>query len=197
MNFKKALFLVLLLGFSSLSYGQYSLPNIDFESGLYIGWQYYTGKVATGPVYTLTPCAPISGLHTLTGGSDTDFYGGFPIVGDGHFSLKLGNESCGWKAQRARYTIHVPTGTSIYNLLYRFAVVLQDAIGHLPSEQPRMEMTTIDSATGHIVACDSISFVASSLTYGFIYLPVHSLSGDHNLYYLPWTAASIDRKSIV
>jgi hypothetical protein len=108
---KKIFLALVFIGITFLANAQLLVPNIDFETGsLTPGWQYFKGTVADGPIYTLASCAPTPKLHTLTSGTDTDYYGGFPIVGNGHYSLKLNDESCGRKAEGARYVVRVPVG---------------------------------------------------------------------------------------
>ena len=178
---------VLLCNFSS---AQYCPPNVDFETGGTSSWQYFKGSVSTGPVYSLTPTPAVPGLHTITTGTDTDYYGGFPIVGNGLYSLKLGHDTANGNVDRARYNIHIPTGGSIYNLIYHYAVVLEDG-GHVVAEQPRMEIKAFDSVTGVLIGCDSICFVASTKLYGFIKSPhYHSISDS--VYYRPWTAGNMN-----
>ncbi len=183
------LFALLFLGVSTSVNAQYSPPNIDFETGTTSNWQYFKGSVSSGPVYTLISCAPTKGMHTITSGTDTDHYGGFPIVGNGLYSLELGHDTINMNADRARYFVHVPTGGSIYNLIYHYAAVLENP-AHPPSAQPRMEVKAYDSSTGLVVACDSFCFVSSSSLYGFILSTVSP--GD--VYYRPWTAGTMNLK---
>ena len=114
----KLLFLTLIIITHFHTYAQCP-PDIDFETGL-SSWQFYRGTVAAGPVYSLTPTAAVSGLHTQTSGSGTDMYGGFPVEspGGGLHSLKLGNDSANSCAERASYFVHVPA-TGTYSLIYR------------------------------------------------------------------------------
>ena len=107
------------------THAQFSCPtNIDFEQGLG-NWSFYTGSCC--PINASNMTMPVVNRHTLTSGTGTDPYGGFPIVapGGGLQSLKLGNSSTGAQAEKASYTFTVPAGVNNYSLVYRYAVVLK------------------------------------------------------------------------
>ncbi len=157
-------------------------PNMDFESASAANWTYYAGTVAVGHVYTLTAVSPTAGLHTLTSGSGTDAYGGFPIVGMGSYSLKLARDTTNNNADAATYDIHVPSGAS-YSLIYHYAAVLEDP-GHLPAGQPILQISAVDSATG-IALPGAVDVLPA--TAGF---SISSVGLD--VTYKPWTTASFD-----
>lgn len=161
-------------------------PNLDFENGNFSNWQLYTGTCC--PISTTTLSGAVSGRHTLTSGSATDPYGGFPVVapGGGSYSLKLGNNINGGQAERARYTVRVPAGVNNYSLIFRYAVVFEDP-SHAASAQPRFEVKGIDSATGNTVSCSQFTYIATSGLPGFTL----SSSGT-NVYYKSWTTASLN-----
>src|SRR4051812_1250245 len=79
--------------------------NIDFELGTTANWTFYRGSVATGHIYTFTSGAAVAGLHTITSGSGTDHFGGFPIVDLGLHSLKLAFDTANNNADGASYNI--------------------------------------------------------------------------------------------
>jgi len=118
MKIKIFLFSLAFLTGSVFSANAQYAPNIDFEMGTHAYWSYFKGTVSMGPVYTLASCPATLGYHTLTSGSDTDYYGGFPVVAPGStFSLKLGDDGPHVEAERARYFLHIPTGgDTIYNI---------------------------------------------------------------------------------
>lgn len=191
MNLKRTLLLVLaFVGIYSASFGQGSTcpPNIDWELGNYSVWYYYIGTCC--PISTPTSVAATSypGRFQLTSGSAVDPYGFFPIVapGGGSYSFKLGNSINGAEAEKARYYIHVPTGVLNYSLVYRYAVVLQDA-GHSAAGQPRFEVTATDSATGYAIPCALFNYVASASLPGF-----HNSLASSIVRYKGWSTASID-----
>jgi gliding motility-associated-like protein len=164
-------------------------PNIDFETGTYSNWTFYTGTCC--PISTNTLTTPITAApsrHLLTSGTTTDIYGGFPIVqpvGGGNYALKLGNDKTGAQAERARYYVHVPANVSTYVLVFRYAVVLQDP-QHGVAQQPRFAVSAYDSATGDLIPCSDVTYVASSTLPGFKL----STQGAQ-VYYKDWSTASI------
>lgn len=97
MSIRKTIICILIfLGNGLMSRGQGSCPpNIDFELGDLSYWHFFRGSVNLGPAFSLTACPPVFGLHTLTAGTGTDLYGGFPIVdpGGGFYALRLGKDT--------------------------------------------------------------------------------------------------------
>lgn len=185
----KLFFVTILIWGTSFSYAQTLPVNIDFETGTLSNWQFYRGSVADSGVFTLTACPAINGLHTLMSGSGTDKYGLFPVVGDGHYSLRLGHDTSDDNADKARYTVHIPTGTVTYNLVYHYAVVMEYPVTHKAWQDPRVQIKAIDSASNQLVNCDSIGYIASSplTAYGFKGI---LFGGD--VIYLPWTTAGVN-----
>lgn len=164
-------------------------PNIDFEEGTVANWQFFKGTCCpAGAISATTPSAALPFSHALTSGLGTDYYGGFPVVspGGGVYSMKLGNDSIGRGAEKARYYVRVPAGSANYALVYRYAVVFQDP-GHPPADQPRFEVTAVDSATGISVPCADYTYVAGGGLPGFMVSPVSSL-----VLYKTWTTATIN-----
>ncbi len=166
--------------------GQTCPPNIDFEAGNTSNWQFFTGYCC--PINTPTNSGAVFNRHTITSGTGLDFYGSFPIVapGGGSYSLKLGNSSSGAEAERARYYVHVPSGTGNYSLIYRYAVVFQNP-GHQAADQPRFEVRAYDSATGLNVSCAQFTYVSASSLPGFQLSPYGS-----QVYYKSWSTASLN-----
>jgi len=156
-------------------------PNMDFELGTTANWTFYRGKVATGHVFSITATPAVTGLHTLTSGTGTDAYAGFPVVGHGLYSLKLSHDTIDNNADAASYNIHVPAGGS-YSLNYYYAAVLQDTV-HAPNNQPVMKVTAIDSATGMVLS-DSLDITPVS--------PGFTMVTGTDIFYKPWTSASIN-----
>lgn len=163
----------------------YCPPNIDFENGNYGYWVFKTGTCC--PISTPTT-GRVNGRHTLTNGTAVDPYGGFPIVApNGNlYSLKLGNSSTGSQSESATYYVQVPTGVTNYSLLYRYAVVFQDP-AHTASQQPRFEVSAVDSATNLPLNCNNFSYIATSNLPGF-----QLSSTGTQIYYRGWTVSSLD-----
>jgi hypothetical protein len=185
-SIKGALLLLclLLLNFSSFAQTIACPPNLDFELGTYANWHFFrgapSGVEADGggccPINTPTycgfgtPCSTPTVRHQLISGPGADPCCSFPLVppGAGTYVLKLGNTSVASQAEKLRYYVHVPSGTSSYSLFYRYAIVLQDP-GHLPAAttQPRFEVRAFDSATGAPLPCAQYSYVSSTGLPGF------------------------------
>lgn len=188
---KSLLFVLALLGCATTTLQAQSLPNIDWETGTYANWLYYTGSCCpSGTISTPSGTSAVSGRHTLTSGTATDPYGGFPTVSPwgGSYSLKLGNDVAGGQAERCRYYVHIPSTATDYSLIYHYAAVLQNP-GHSPVDQPRMEIKAYDSATGLIIPCDSFVYIASGSIPGF-FLSSSTYAGG-NIYYRPWTMGNM------
>lgn len=167
--------------------GVFCPPNIDFESGNFSNWYLYTGSCC--PIQTTNLSAnPVTNRHTLVSGNTVDPYGGFPIKSPspGSYSLKLGNNSTGSQAERARYYVQVPANLTNYSLVLRYAVVLENG-GHNPAEQPRFEAKAYDSATNAPINCIQFNFVASSSLPGFV-----ASSLNFNVSYKTWSTATIN-----
>src|SRR5690606_2372230 len=110
--FKKLPFLTLLLSLCVSGYAQQipCPPNLDFEFGDFTSWEPFIGTASPGVANPPAPAVPmtvvnnwqgglgvIAGRHTVTSGTGTDYYGGFPVVapGGGSHSLKLSDAAGG------------------------------------------------------------------------------------------------------
>lgn len=188
LSFIKVLSLFVYLQLSFLqTYAQSNCPpNMDFEAGDYSNWKFYIGNCC--PINTPSSTLPIAGRHELMSGTALDPYGGFPVVspGGGMYALKLGNSNVGAEAERARYYVQIPTGSSQYIVVYRYAVVFQDP-HHDITEQPRFEVKAYDSATGQQIPCNEFTYVASSSLPGF-----QQSAAAQDVFYKSWTSSSID-----
>jgi gliding motility-associated-like protein len=169
----------------SFTYAQTCPSNVDFELGNFTNWHLFRGTCC--PINTPTS-GTSSGRHTITSGTATDPYGGFPIVapGGGSYSLKLGNSNTGAQAERARYFIRIPSGINNYSLIFRYAVVFEDP-GHVAADQPRFEVKAYDSITNAIINCSQFNYIATSSLPGFT---VSSI--NNGALYKSWSTASIN-----
>jgi len=158
--------------------------NIDFETGTTADWTYYKGTVASGPVFSLSSTSPVPTLHTITSGSGVDAYGGFPIVGNGLYSLKLGKDTVNYNSDGASYYVDIPT-TGIYSLVYHYAAVLENP-GHPASIQPRLVINAYDSATA--AAIPGAAHTVTTADPGFI----HSSVSPGDVDYKDWTTGVIN-----
>lgn len=195
-HLRSFLLLVLsLCGFFGSSAQTFCPSNINFENGNLNLWKFYTASNnGSSGISTLTNVSAISGRHTLTSGTATDYYGGFPIVDPvgGSYSLKLGNDQVGAQVDQARYTFTIPANVNNYSLIYRYAVVLENP-SHNSSEQPFFRVRVYDSTTGNIINCASFLYVSQSSLPGF---STSSQNGNHTqgavVYYKPWSTASLN-----
>ncbi len=174
-------------------------PNIDFENGGFTGWTCYTGSVASvGNTNVMTfnsQGAAVYNRHTMltfNPGDGLDEYGNFPRNcpnGSGH-SIQLGNDQAGTEAEGISYDFTIPANANTYNLIYNYAVVFQDP-GHLPSEQPRMEIEIRNMTTGDLIYCSSFTFFANgSPLPGFELSPI--VKDNTPIWFKRWSAVSIN-----
>ena len=129
---------LLCLSMKSLAQCDTIVPNIGFEDGNFTNWHCYTGTFSTPgePYLSCTNVAtpPINGRHNIMSGTGTDLFGGFPVVdpGGGTYAARVGYDTTGARAERIRYYVHVPAGASTFDLVYKFAIDLENP-GHAPS----------------------------------------------------------------
>jgi hypothetical protein len=188
-----------------------TLPtNIDFASANFNNWKVWVGISATGTpasgasFTTGVISAPIGGnapkrgainrsRHFITSGSDTDYYGGFPIVcpTGGPYSLRIGTDSNNFRAERVQYFIHVPAGTSSYNLQCQFAIVMEDP-GHAAEEQPTFQVVAYDSATGAVLPAANNLYISRYVVPGFMTNREPLATRDTFIHYLPWTTSTVN-----
>ncbi len=161
--------------------------NINFEQGSLTNWECATSTNTGNGNYVWMPTAVIPTRHAIMSGAALDPYGHFPVVapGGGQYSLKLGNSSTGREMERVRYTLHVPANATNYNLIYRYAVVLNDG-GHQPIDQPFFRLSVTDSATGQPLPCNNSIFVSTSNLPGF-----QQSNVSPSVYYKDWSAATL------
>ncbi len=177
---------------SNTSFAQCS-PNIDFEEGTFNGWQCSSGSFSGGSI-SLFPTPPLNGRHDILSnppGNGRDYYGNFPKNspnGSG-YSIKIGNEVIGTTADEVSYTFTIPAGQNTYNLIYNYAIVLNDA-GHPASQQPRLIITVENVTDGTPLPCPLPPIVVDGSLPGFFdsprRAPNNSLVRCKN-----WAAASI------
>jgi hypothetical protein len=150
------------------------------------------GSIALGTLgWRLLPIGPLCGTPTasyhqiVTGGIDS--WGGFPRVKPGAANSLLLNGPgllAGCRASRASYTFTIPSTASSYDIVYSYAVVLQDP-EHDPWAQPRFQVDAFDVTTGTSVPCGNITFIAGALAAtGFFRVA--------DVYYKPWSSSRLD-----
>lgn len=193
---RKCFFLFLILSsiFSKRIIAQNCPPNIDFENGDFGSWQCSIGTTSlasnTQNVINLTPSAPQLGRHEIISSSTApalDSYGNFPKLCPygGAYSVKLGNNSVGAKAEGISYTFVVPATLDTFSFTYFYAVVFENP-NHDIAEQPRFFVTAYDVLTNQTINCASYNYVASGSIPGF-----QVCTFDNTVLYKPWSPVSI------
>jgi len=174
-------------------------PNIGFERGDFTGWSCDTGHFDVNGIITLTPSPPVPDRQTMYPNKSfakRDTFGGFPALCPygGKYSVRLGNQKAGFGAERMSYSFTVPAGVNQYNLVFYYAVVLQDP-PHNPIIQPRFTVKTFDSTANHYIDCASFDFIAADSLPGFKLSPL-SIGYDTNffpkVFYKDWAPATIN-----
>jgi gliding motility-associated-like protein len=189
------LILLMIVSFSEVCQCQQTPcpPNIDFETGTYSNWKFYTGTCC--PIGSMINSGQQAGRHVLmTTANGTDQYGGFSVVAPngGNYSLKLGNDDINSEAERARFTIYVPAGVNNYTLFYNYALVLEDP-SHLASEQPRFELNIIDSNTNLPLPCGQYNYVIGANLPGFF---LSTFPTAEPVWCKPWTTATLNLSGV-
>jgi gliding motility-associated-like protein len=170
-------------------------PNIDYEQGNFNNWECFQGNfVPPGVVTGITLTGPISGRHdliTATSVPAVDQYGFFPRLcpnGSGT-SIKIGNENTGTFVDRVVYTFTIPAGQNSFNLIYNYAIVINNSGGHLPELQPRLTVSVKNLTDNTEDSCSSFDIAYSNANPlpGF-----QDCSFNSNIKFKPWAANSID-----
>jgi gliding motility-associated-like protein len=171
--------------------------NIDFEMGNFTGWQCYIQNGYTGGTPNPVPSAPIPGRHdmlSLVPGNGTDPYGGFPQNcpnGSGH-SIRIGRTTApGQTVDKVSYTFTIPAGQNTFNLLYYYALVLNDGgSNHNSTNQPRFIIDAKNITDGTPLPCPFPPIIVGSGLPGF-----HSglpAANGSAVWFKDWAAASLN-----
>ena len=178
-------------------YGQTNLcpPNFDFEHGNFNNWLCQQGTVESDGTVNLLPGPAINGIHTIIPAATAglDKHGLFPrrCPNGSGFSVQLGNEGAGGKAESISYTYTIPATVNTFSILFNYAVVLQNP-SHEEFEQPRFRARIIDLSTNQILPCVDFDFAASSSLPGF---KRSTVQGD--VYYKDWTPVTINLEKYI
>ncbi len=166
---------------------QLACTNIDFENGSLSGW---TATSGYNPLYNpIGCCVTAGGAQVITSGAGIDPCGGFPVVAPGgSFSMKLGDNNTGGRADRIEQTFFVTPLNA--NFMYRYAVVFQDP-GHSVIDQPSFQAEMVDSL-GNQIPCTYYNVSAGAGIPGFL-----SSTGCAGVVYKPWSNVSVDLTSYI
>lgn len=169
--------------------------NMDFEEGNFNYWQCYQGYVDSSGFIALVPGSSVRGRQTIipaTYPPATDRYGLFSLnsPNGSSFCVRLGNDKVDAEAERISYTFKVPEGDNSYDILYNYAVVLQNP-PHLAYQQPRFTSRAFDLTKKKYIDCGSFDFAASSNLPGFRLANI-AVNPTADVYYKPWSSAIIN-----
>jgi len=164
--------------------------NIGFERGDFSHWSCDTGSVKPDGDINVIPSGPEYARQTLFSkynSTEVDPYGGFPILCPygGTYSIRLGNKDIHKGAERVSYTFTVPAGVESYDLIFYYAVVLQNP-PHQSYQQPRFTVKAFNVTDNISVDCASFAFIASATLPGFKRAP----RGD-TVYYKDWSPSTL------
>jgi hypothetical protein len=117
-------------------------PNGDLETGTLTGWQGRYGSRISSPTIYLNSLSIgiVSGRHTIRSVADgvdpvlAPYGVNLPQVGEGSYSLRLGNSNVNGDADLISYTFTVNAQNK--NFTFRYAVVLENPSDHAANEQP-------------------------------------------------------------
>jgi gliding motility-associated-like protein len=178
----------LLLAVSSIFIGGTSLfaqigcPNADFSQGNFGFWSGFTGTYSNPGQ---TP-GIVAGQHTIINapGIDPNTCGGLNVLPPGATtSCRLGNSNTGAQGERLRYQLSVTTDNALF--VYKYAVVLENPSGHLPSEQPEFSVRILDQNGNQIGGSCGMYTVYGGQ-------PGQNFQDCGGVTWLPWTLVGMD-----
>jgi len=198
------LLFVLLFFTAARSNGQegYCPPsNVGFESGTFTNWQCDTGSVSPTGQILVKSSPPVANRQTMIDKNYSpklDPFGQFPTLCPfgGKHSIRLGNQGTGARAERVSYTFTVAAGANQYDMIFYYAVVLQNP-SHLSYEQPRFTLKTFDVTDNRYVDCAAFDFIASDTlsASGFRRAPVIA-PADTQVFFKDWAPAVINLRGL-
>ncbi|MGF2411985.1 PKD domain-containing protein [Ferruginibacter sp.] len=175
----------LLAGAGSFSAFAQCPPNIDFEMGDFTGWQCYIQNGYSGGTPNPTLSVPIPGRHDMLftpPGNGSDPYGNFPQNcpnGSGH-SIRIGHITTGGQmVDKVSYTFTIPANQNTFNLIYNYALVLNDGGGnHNVTNQPRFIIETKNITDGSALPCQLAEINVATNLPGFFQSPTNAPNGS-------------------
>ncbi|MGC4104457.1 PKD domain-containing protein [Ferruginibacter sp.] len=166
--------------------------NIDFEMGDFTGWKCWSGSYVSG-VLTVNQTPPTPGRHDIVSAAYTpalDPYGSFPTLcpNGSNYSIRIGIQSGGHTADGVSYTFTIPPGQNKFNLIYNYAIVINNGGGHSAIDQPRLMVTVKNLTDGTTNTCSSFDIAYSNSNP----LPGFQPEGAATFKWKPWAANSIN-----
>ncbi|MBK7124019.1 MAG: hypothetical protein IPH68_15275 [Chitinophagaceae bacterium] len=83
-------------------------------------------------------------------------------------SIKIGVETTGKPADEVSYTFTIPVGQNTFNLIYNYALVLNDA-QHSPIDQPRLMVTVLNITDNTPLPCPLDPIIVTGNLPGFFF----------------------------
>lgn len=161
---------------------QSTCPNADFGQGNFSNWQGYTGNYSNP---SQTP-GIVNGRHTIMTAPAIDPYtcNGLNVIPPGGTtSARLGNSNTGAEAEQLVYTLTVTPQNALF--IYKYAVVLENPSGHLPSEQPEFTVRILDDLGNQIGGnCGTYNVYGGQ--------PGQNFQNCGGVTWLPWSTVGID-----
>lgn len=104
------------------------------------------------------------------------------------YSVKFGNTVTGTTADRLTYTFTIPAGQNTFNLIYNYAIVINNAGGHPANIQPSLIVVVknLTDNTTDYCSSDTIAYSTAFPLPGFQNAP-----SNPNIKFKPWAARSI------
>lgn len=175
--------------------------NLSFEMGNFTNWTGATwiyctnGRVAsTAPIQGIIPGRQT--IMTDTTAYDPNTGNKLKIIPAGYrYSAKLGDAVKGSLDESLSYTLQVDSLNALF--IWKFAVVMQNPIGHTPEQQPHFNITVKDDKGYPIASCAQYDATASSdlPDYQTYYPPGYS-SSDPNapsaVVWRDWTTVGVN-----
>lgn len=187
----RSVFLASTLGLlSTSSYSQ--CPNIDFTLQDFTNWNGFTG---TYPGYfNLTTPGIVPGRHDIITNPGNDPIGPTIVLPAPGYTVnaKLGNQNTGMQAESLEYPFVVGPNSQL--VLYDFAVVYHNPVGHSLVQMPRMEVDVVDNI-GNVVGCSSIFYAAGNPPPGITFLNGNMVSGE-STQYTNWAKVGVDMSGV-
>jgi len=160
--------------------------------GDFTGWQCLTGTFNAGTI-NVNPTPPIPGRHDIISAATTpalDTYGNFPKLcpNGSNYSIRIGLQSTGTFADGVSYTFTIPPTQDRFNLIYNYAIVINNGGGHAATDQPRLNVTVKNLTDNTTNTCSSFDIAYSNSNP----LPGFQPPGNTGFKWKPWAANSIN-----
>ncbi len=185
-NLEKLFSVLIITCFHLIVFGQ-GCPNANFSANNFSNWQGFTGT------YTNPGQTPgiVNGRHTIMNAPSIDPFscGGLNVLPPGGtVSARLGNSGTGAQGERLRYQMTVDNTNALF--IYKYAVVLENPSGHLPSEQPEFQARILNQAGAQIGGNCGVYTVYGGQ-------PGQNFQTCGGVTWLPWTTVGVNLQPFI